>query len=110
MCLLLKFHPTWSEYHNLEFFIEAANCEGGMASNNYPCSGFDHHHCAACTTSDFVDRDELRSIAAQKERNFLYQSTKVDVSDLLACYCMLIMPGLMSEVFWMLFALTRPEL
>ena len=110
MCLLYKFHPTWSEYPHLVFFVEAAYSVGGMACNNCPCSGFDHHHCAACTTSNFVDRDELRSIPAQKERNFLYQSTKVDAADLLARYRVLIVPGLMSEVFWMLFVLTRQEL
>lgn len=110
MYLLYKFHPSWSEYPSLAFPVEAADFVGGMASNNYPCSGFDHYHCATCTTSNFIDRDELCSIPAQKERNFLYQSTKVDVLDLLARYRMLIVPGLMSEVFWTLFVLTRQEL
>lgn len=93
MCFLYKFHPTWGEYPVLTFFVGAANSVVGMASNNYPCSGFDHHHCAACATSNFVDRDELCSIAAQKERNFLYQSTEVVFSNLLVRYRVLIVPG-----------------
>lgn len=111
MCLLCKFHPNRGGSPNLAFFVEPANSVGGMASNNHPRSGLDHHYCATCTTSNFVDRHELCSITAQKERNFLYQSAKVEVSGLLvARYLMLIVPGLMSEVSWMLFVLTRQEL
>lgn len=110
MCLLYKFHPTRGGYSNLALFAEPANPVGGMASNNHPCSGFDYHYCATCTTSNFVDRHELCSIPAQKERNFLYQSTKVKVSGFLARYRILIVSGLMSEVSWMLFVLTRQEL
>lgn len=93
MCFLYKFHPTWGEYPDITFFVGAANSVGGLAPNIYPCFGFDHHHCAACATSNFVDRDELCSIPAEKERNFLYKSTKVVVSDLLARYLLLIAPG-----------------
>lgn len=93
MFFLYKFHPTWGEYPDPTFFVGAANSVGGMASNNYPCFGFDHHYCAACASSNFVDRDELCSIPAQKERDLLYQSTKVVFCNLLVRYRILIVPG-----------------
>ncbi len=57
----------------LAYYLDCAN-KGlvSLALNHYPCSGSNHHRCTPRFASNANNRDQFRSIKAEKKEHLLY--------------------------------------